>query len=64
MVECHYEMNVALNGRHYIRIKFPSSLMLDEVKTRADFIRASLTGCGKWEHTLMYVDCSGHDVAF
>jgi hypothetical protein len=66
MVECHYEMNIALNGRHYARMIFPSSLFEEEeeVKTRAKFIRDSLTGAGTWECSLMYVDCSGHDLAF
>jgi len=64
MVECHYEMNVALNGRHYARIVFPGSLFEHEAQVRADFIRASLVGAGEWKCSLTHVDCTGHDITF
>jgi hypothetical protein len=70
MIENHFELNIALDGRHFSRMVFPGSLSENDAKERARLIRNALQQqqkdryLEKWSFDLTYVDCSGYRKEF
>jgi hypothetical protein len=61
MVECHFEVNVSIEGAHFCRIVLPSSLNREAAIQRAQTIR---TRFGRpYKIDLTWIECHGESVA-
>jgi len=67
MIENHYELNLALDGRHYARVSFSPSLSREDAKVRSCVIAEALQAGntqGRWSFDLTFVECVGRSVTF
>jgi hypothetical protein len=67
MIANHHTLNIAFDGRHFARVKFPDLEPLAEVRRKVDIIVNALLSYDSvefpenWSFTLTRVECSGYN---
>jgi hypothetical protein len=65
MIANHHTLNIAFDGRHFARVKFPDLEPIAEVRRKTDIIVNAILATAdlpeQYSFTLTRVECSGYN---